>query len=108
MSRKSAILSAVVIAPLMLVCLRLAWLYTMSGVEQAFAIEQVTIFYEFKQAYVEGRLSRAEAVDAVTSYYPAGSKQHPGTAMCMLVEKVRSEVIEDITESHDAAEADAE
>lgn len=98
-------MSGVVIAALLVVCVRLAWLSTISGVEQAFALEQVTIFYDMKQGYMEGRLSQEEAVDAVKSYYPAGSKQHPGTAMCKLVEKVRSEVVNDITNNHDADEA---
>ncbi len=102
MSRKRAILSGIVIAALLVVCVRLAWSYTIESVEQTFALEQVTIFYDMKQGYIEGRLSQEEAVDAVVSYYPAGSKQHPGTAMCKLVERVRSEVVKDITNNDDA------
>ena len=97
MNWKLVTLSGIVVAALLVVCVRLSWLLTVESLEHAFALEQVSVFYDLKQEYMEGHLSQEDAADAVESYYPVGSKQKLNTRMSNLVERVRTEVIKDIT-----------
>ena len=74
-----------------------SWNHAHLKIEVAFAEEQTRIFEQMRQQANEGRLSvAAESLAYVVNYYPSGTKQHDGSRLDKVVERMRNYAVRDI------------
>lgn len=80
--------------------------YCMLVIRVAFAEEQVSMFYSFRENVRRGSTSPNAATISIEEYYPSGSKQIRGSSLDRLVESVRENVILELKEL-EAARSDS-
>jgi hypothetical protein len=79
------------------VCAKFYWDYSMLALRAEFAREQIEIFDEMRRhALVSDVADAAGSLRYVSSYYPSGTKQIPGSRLDRLVERERSEAVQAI------------
>lgn len=74
-----------------------SWNHSRLKIEVAFAEEQTRIFEQMReQAKDSSPSGAADSLAYVVNYYPSGTKQHEGSRLDKVVERMRSSAIRDI------------
>ncbi len=60
------------------------------GIRVSFACEQIELFRSTLEATRSGQVSREDAIDSISNYYPSGTKQATGSTTDRIVEHVRA------------------